>query len=90
MLSVVSSSALAFQAPAIRPTVEVPAVSMNANRNMAAGMAGKYSLKQTVCASLGSNKCFSRLWRSTFHAMCWRASPSLLCSIALGAKQMTR
>lgn len=49
MALALSSSVFAFQAPAMRAVVQQPAVSMNANRNMADSMIGKYSLTQIVC-----------------------------------------
>ena len=55
-------SMLAFNAPALRPTVEVSAVSMNANRNIVSGMTGKYSLKQTVYDPLNLASTFDNNW----------------------------
>ena len=55
MALALSSSVFAFQAPAMRAVVQQPAASMNANRNMADSMIGKYSLTQIVCMCHAQN-----------------------------------
>jgi hypothetical protein len=62
MALALSSSVFAFQAPAMRAVVQQPAASMNANRNMADSMIGKYSLTQIVYDPLNLQSTFDNNW----------------------------